>query len=340
MPLYQRENGFWYIDVITPDGQRIRRSTGTKDKRQAEELHDKIKHDFWRQSRLKEIPKYTWDEAVLRWIQEKKDKRSLKSDLSRLRNLPELRGILLHELTRDNIMYVIQSKHCGNSTKNRYIAIIRSILNACLKDWGWLNEIPYLKQYQEQKKRIRWLKPKEAERLISCLPAYMAAMARFSLATGLRQRNVFNLKWDQINMVTKVATYYPDEMKSGHALGIVLNETAIKVLLDQVGKHRKYVFVHSKNKPVKTLNSKVWHKALEKADIENFRWHDLRHTWASWLVQSGVSLYALKEMGGWESIEMVQKYAHLSPTHLHQHAKAIDEIMEKSHNSVTAEIVA
>ncbi len=63
------------------------------------------------------------------------------------------------------------------------------------------------------------------------------------------------------------------------------------------------------------------------AQLTDFRFHDLRHTWASWLVQAGVPLSALQEMGGWESIEMVRRYAHLSPNHLTEHARKIDEVM-------------
>lgn len=66
---------------------------------------------------------------------------------------------------------------------------------------------------------------------------------------------------------------------------------------------------------------------MEEAGISDFRWHDLRHTWASWLVQAGVPLAALQEMGGWESIEMVRRYAHLSAEHLQSHAALLDEIV-------------
>nr|WP_238556134.1 tyrosine-type recombinase/integrase [Dickeya sp. NCPPB 3274] len=64
--------------------------------------------------------------------------------------------------------------------------------------------------------------------------------------------------------------------------------------------------------------------------MSNFRCHDLRHTWANWLVQSGVSLLALKELGGWETLEMVQRYAHLSAGHLSEHACKIDAILERN----------
>ncbi|AHK20267.1 integrase [Yersinia similis] len=70
----------------------------------------------------------------------------------------------------------------------------------------------------------------------------------------------------------------------------------------------------------------AWRTGLKHSGITDFRFHDLRHTWASWLVQAGVPLSALQEMGGWESIEMVRRYAHLAPNHLTEHAKQIDAI--------------
>jgi integrase len=68
----------------------------------------------------------------------------------------------------------------------------------------------------------------------------------------------------------------------------------------------------------------AWKKALKRAGIEDFRWHDLRHTWASWHVQSGTPLHVLQELSGWTSFEMVRKYAHLAPEHLAAHAARIE----------------
>lgn len=97
----------------------------------------------------------------------------------------------------------------------------------------------------------------------------------------------------------------------------------MNVLLSQP-KISNHVFTGKTGKPINAINSRTWANALERASIENFRWHDLRHTWASWLVQQGTPLAALKEMGGWETLEMVQRYAHLAPEHLSQHAQSIE----------------
>ncbi|AUQ42777.1 tyrosine-type recombinase/integrase [Yersinia ruckeri] len=67
--------------------------------------------------------------------------------------------------------------------------------------------------------------------------------------------------------------------------------------------------------------NKAWKAELKKAGIDNFRFYDLRYTWASWLVQSSVPISALQEMGGWESIEMVKRYVYFSTNHLNEHAR-------------------
>lgn len=86
-------------------------------------------------------------------------------------------------------------------------------------------------------------------------------------------------------------------------------------------------------------NNRSWRSALKRAGIENFRFHDLRHTWASWLVQSGIPLSVLQEMGGWESIEMVKRYAHLSPIHLQEHAQNIDDILNLNSTNMARKII-
>lgn len=325
MSIYLNDYGIWQISICSAGGKRLRRTTGTRDKRAAQELHDKLKHELWRDENLGEKPQHLWDEACVRWLQENQDKKSLDGDKDKIRLLPELRGVLLSDLTRDFIHQVVNQKNCSSSTKNRYFALIRAILNKCVNEWDWLDKAPKLKLHKEPKKRIRWLYPEEAQRLVNALDSlpYMQHLVIFSLATGLRQANVLNLKWEQIDLRRQVAWIYPDQAKAGKAIGVPLNHTAMQVLMDRL-RVSDYVFTNSKGARVKSISSRVWREALEKAGITDFRWHDLRHTWASWLVQQGTPLAALKEMGGWESVEMVQRYAHLAPEHLSQHARLID----------------
>ena len=79
--------------------------------------------------------------------------------------------------------------------------------------------------------------------------------------------------------------------------------------------------------PIRYVNTKAWLNALKRAGIADFRWHDLRHTWASWLIQNGTPLYDLQEMGGWKSAAMVRRYAHLAPAHMARHAAIVDGLL-------------
>ena len=99
------------------------------------------------------------------------------------------------------------------------------------------------------------------------------------------------------------------------------------VLSSQPGQHAIAVFTY-RGQPIRQVNTKAWRKALADVGIENFRWHDLRHTWASWLAMKGTSLPELRELGGWQSVDMVQRYAHLSANHLAQVSARLDSFIE------------
>jgi integrase len=134
--------------------------------------------------------------------------------------------------------------------------------------------------FKEPQIRVRWLTPEEAVRLLKELPQHLNAMARFSLSTGLRQRNVSYLRWDQVNLDLEIAWIHADQAKSKKAIAVPLNSDALKVLQNQRGEHPDYCFTY-RGVPVDRTTTKAWYKALKRAEIENFRWHDLRHTWAS-----------------------------------------------------------
>ena len=145
-------------------------------------------------------------------------------------------------------------------------------------------------------------------------------MAAFALATGLRAANVTGLQWSQVDIVRRVAWIHPDQAKARKAIPVPLNQEAVALIRKNLGKHTTHVFSF-RGKPITQVSTKAWYAALQRAGIDDFRWHDLRHTWASWHVQNGTPLFALQEMGGWESSEMVRRYAHLSADHLAPYAE-------------------
>lgn len=322
MGVYRRGD-VWWIDFTTPNGRRIRESSRTEDKQAAQELLDRLKVRYWEQQRLGVKPDRSWKEAAIRWVKETSHKRTHRGDVAKLRYLDRyLGGLMLSQVTRDTIQEIGDRKadEASPATANRYLALIRAILRCARDDWEWVDHIPKVRLYRERGRRVRWITREEADRLLAELPHHLHEMAAFTLATGLRQRNVSYLKWNQVEMERHVAWIHPDESKSGRAIGVPLNASALAVLQRRVGKHSDYVFTYQGH-PVERCSTKAWHAALRRAGIDNFRWH----TWASWHVQRGTSLQELLELGGWSTMDMVLRYAHLAADHLQAAACRLDD---------------
>jgi len=317
MSLYKR-GSTWWVRIQSPSGARIRRSAGTSDRKQAQEYHDRLKVELWRVHKLGEKPRRTWQDAVVRWLEEKEHKAELQKDVAMLRWLDQFLGSkYLDEIDRELIDQIgaAKRKTAMPSTANRYLALVRAILRMVRDEWEWVERIPRVRLYPEPKKRVRWITREEAARLLHELPPHLADMAAFTLVTGLRQSNVSYLRWNQVDMTRGMAWVHADQSKSRKAIAVPLNRDALAILKRRMGQHPEYVFTF-RGKPVAVASTKAWKAALQRAGIKDFRWHDLRHTWASWHVQEGTTLQELQELGGWSSFEMVLRYAHLAADHL------------------------
>jgi integrase len=327
MALWKRANTY-YVKLTSPDGTLIRRSTGTTDKAKAQEYHDKLKAQLWDLAKLKQKPPRTWDEGALRWLNEKRHKASYSDDVQRIRWLTKfLRGKQLQEVTRDLIDGIV-SRHLkvSDRTKDLYVAVVRAMFRRAMREWEWLDQIPAFKTYQRGTQlRVRYLTSEQANRLLSNLPEHQRVVVLFALATGLRQGNLLGLTWDRVHFDRRMVTIGYGDTKNGNALGVPLNDAAIAVLESQQGKHRTNVFTY-RGKPLRSANQLAWRKALKASGIEDFRWHDLRHTWASWLRQNDVPTWVLQELGGWKSESMVRRYAHLSVAHLQSYAERLNSV--------------
>ncbi len=263
-----------------------------------------------------------WNDAVIRYKQETKNKDAINEDSLFKIAQPFFGHLFLDEINRHHINNIIHSRlneGVSNTTVNRLLQKIRAVLKKAQREWEVRCEPPYIKMLKEPKIRIRWLTYRESSRLLAALPPHLKDMTVFSLETGLRESNITLLRWDQINFNQQVIFVEGSDILKGEKPFVVpLSKKAIDILVRQKGKHSERVFTY-KGKPVRRANGKAFRKALERANIENFRWHDLRHTWATWHVQRGTPLEILQELGGWTDYKMVKRYAHYSHEHLHRY---------------------
>lgn len=141
-------------------------------------------------------------------------------------------------------------------------------------------------------------------------------MCSFALLTGARLGEILSLKWKDVDLGRRVAVVTAENAKSGKARPLPLNDDAVAVMRE-IPFDNEHVFSADGEKEG-YINRTDFERALLLSGITDFRFHDLRHTWASWHVQNGTPLMVLKELGGWEKLEMVNKYAHLSGEHLNK----------------------
>lgn len=330
----RKRNGsdVWHIDIRTPGGSRVRQSTGTTNRKEAQEFHDKVKHDLWRVAKLGEKPSRTFDEAAVRFLTEHAGTSDFVNKAIHIRHFRLVfAGRKLESITRDEIYEALPTldgrtkapKPLANSSKNRYLGTIRGMLNTARDKWEWIDTAPKLQELPTATKRVRWITRKEAQSLIHAFSTeWMRDVAILGFATGLRQANILELEWSQVDLVNRRAWIHPDQAKARKPIGVPLNREAVEVIRRNIGRHQTFVFVRGKE-PVVKWDIAQWDRAVERAGITNFRFHDVRHTWASWHVQSGTPLNRLMELGGWSKYEHVLRYAHLAPNHLAEHADAV-----------------
>jgi len=341
MAIYPRGKTWAYRFTIK--GKKYRGSCHTQDEAKAQELHDTLVAKAWRGELLEEKPRRTLKEALDRFLDEHQHKRTWKAD-QRFADWwrEKLRVTYLDEVTAD-LVKTVREKHCAGAkpaTVNRKLAFLRAVVNAAWREWAWIESAPKLKLLPGEVQRRRFLQPHEIHRLVQALPAPYNDCALMAVSTGLRQANIFGLRWDQVNLVGGVAVFQEQVMKNGLPFSCPLNATAASVIRAQTGKHSEYVFVRRDGQRINGLPSKLWKAALAKAGLSDVRWHDLRHTWASLMRQAGVGLDDLQELGGWESRIMVQRYAHVNVDHLKPLAGVLDNVLAQGNGARIGHLVA
>lgn len=258
------------------------------------------------------------------------------------------------------------------ATINRDLTCLKSALNKAV-EWGRLAENPiakvkldkvdskpkvrFLDDDEETRLRVAlvnrdirfkvgresgnaWRDQRDYDRLPSLAGAFadhLTPMILLSLNTGIRRGELFNLRWEDIDFRTRILTITGGITKSGRTRHIPLNDEAKSVLQNwkKQTDSDDIIFPGRNGGALYTIKT-AWRNLLEDAKIITFRWHDMRHHFASKLVMAGVSVYVVKELLGHSSIEMTERYAHLAPDHM---AEAVARLipLESSSIGITAD---
>lgn len=214
-----------------------------------------------------------------------------------------------------------EGKVRSHATVNRYLAALSHAFTVAVNEWGWVENSPMRKvsRLKEPRGRVRFLEDGERTALLkaceqSKLPE-LKLIVVLALSTGARQGEIMGLQWKQVDFERGVITL--EETKNGERRVLPLTGYA-KTLLEQHGKVRRLdsllVFPDRGGKRPVNIRA-AWNNTLEAAGIEDFRFHDLRHSAASYLAMNGASLAEIAEVLGHKTLQMVKRYAHLSEAH-------------------------
>jgi integrase len=338
MPLYKRPGSPYWWTRFTVGGRRIRCSTETTSRTEAATFERRLREREWGRAHAGDR---SWQEACKRWLEDHPAKRSLDRDQSIIEwtlangadGQPRLKDWLLHEINQDRLDELRKEKAAETSpaTANRYLALLRAILNAAV-GWDWLAKAPKAPMFRLQPAAPQWLTPAEFTALLDHLPPHTRQLARFAVATGLRRSNITGLRWSQVNLQRRHLQIHAEDAKGRRSIPVPLTPSALEILREQRDhpkRHATWVFPY-RGRPVYQVATQAWRDAVKAIGRPGLRFHDLRHTWASWHVQAGTPLPALQALGGWADLQLVTRYAHLDSRSLRQYAKAVSVPGHKS----------
>ena len=332
--------GLWHIDKRI-GGRRICQSTGSAELREAERFLARLMEET-RQAQVYGVrPTRSFEQAAAKFVLENQHKRSLKSDIVRLKQLMPLIGDekldRLHLGTLEPWINQRRAEGAAIGTINHGIKIVRRIMNLAASEWvdeyglTWIQSAPRFKLLPDTQKRqpypLSWV---EQTRIFKELPIHLGAMALFAVNTGCRDGEICNLKWEWEVAVTPLNTsvfIIPGSyVKNADERLVVLNKVAHSVIEEQRGNNSDYVFTYKGNPIARMLNS-AWMRARTKAGLPQVRVHDLKHTFGRRLRAAGVSFEDRQDLLGHRSGRIT---THYSAAELSRLIKAANRVCKRN----------
>jgi integrase len=334
------KRGRYWCMRFTYQGRQVRRSTGTADRRLAEAIMGKVRAQIieGRFFETLEEKTRTFDELMERYLREhaakKSEPRHYRGYFNSLKAC--FGGRTLAEITPKLIVEYKARRYAAGlkpASINRELASLKKAFNLAVREWEWCRENPVSKvsMEQENNQRDRWLSVEEEPRLLQGCKPWLHDLVTFALHTGMRMGEISELTWREVDFNRR--TVMVVRSKNGERRTIPINETVLSVLR-QKSKVRSLrsdlVFCSQTFTSMEAGHlRRSFRVALGKARIDDFHFHDLRHTFATRLVQAGVDLYKVQRLLGHKSPIMTQRYAHHYPESLRDGVEILDHMGTK-----------
>lgn len=343
MALYRRGAVWWMR--FSYQGRQIRRSTDMTDRKLAERIYFRVRgliaEGTWVDT-PPPMPQRTVKDLLERYLRDhsapnkaalthRRD-RSLAAHLLRAFGdipLDQLRPARLAEYKASRRAQGIAPK-----TLNDELGLLGHAYKLAMMEWEWVTEIPVLKIAKEKVRNgiERWLTAEEEQRLLAVSPSWLQEIIVFALHTGMRRGEILKLQWSHVDLARRTLTIL--EQKNGSRDTLPVNDTAMEVLQARAAMRTSSsaaVFMNGAGHPREARNLlRAFYPAMRKAGITRFRFHDLRHTFATRLIQAGVDVYTVQKLGRWKTISMVLRYAHHQPESLRGGAEVLDRLRRES----------
>lgn len=330
MAIYKRGKN-WYVD-FTFHGERVREMIGpsrktaqvTIAKRKAEIAENKFL-DVRKEP--DPVRFYDFCKEYLQWAKANKKASSYGRDISTMRQLnKEFEKKNLHEITTWQVekWKAKRKEKLKPASVNKELGLLKHIFVKGV-EWGKLRESPAkgVKLLKGEVKRLRYLMPDEIRRLLSNCADHLKPIVTIALNTGMRRGELLSLKWEQINFEQGIITLF--DTKNHERRDIPMNET-VKAALGQRERNGDHIFCNGDGETYHDVRTS-FATALRKSGIEDFRWHDLRHCFASNLVMAGVDINTVRELMGHKTLAMTLRYAHLAPSYKTRAVNILDQII-------------
>lgn len=347
MPYKRKDSPVWWVSIIDSRGQRVRRPTGTTDRKEAEALEAKWKLEAYRQQNWDEAPARIFDELMLAYLRATQHvKRSAEDDLSRCRRLREkfaerdMRGLG----PRDVREYIAGrlAQGVAAATVNRELALLSAAINYANREWDWQLPNPVVgRKLREPEGRVRWITHAEAVALLAAAERagqapHLPDFIRLALNTGMRRGELLWLEWRRVDLQRGLVFLEAEHTKTKRRRSVPLNMEARMALI----RRARYRAEHCPDSPWVfcrrdggriTEVKRSFATACARAGVAGFRVHDLRHTCAAWLVSAGVPLSEVRDLLGHTSVVMTERYAHLAPENVRAAVQRLDALSRSGH---------